>query len=477
MTVTSIVVRATALWTGAETEFPTGIQVLERSQLVVSLTPAGGDSQQLTLGLHYSVVLSVGGVATVVPLGAFPAMPGTVSFERDTPMTQDYDPTATDTYDAAGHAAALDRSAMRVAELSQLVEDIDAASIVVAGGASSVPEGAVYVSDGDGGAIAGPTASEIDAARTAAVNAAGTASAAAGAALGAVTGATQAADRAEAAAASVEGYVSYEDEQDLSPGQRAQALENLGLGDLQNALTPLAFTAAAGQTVFDLGMSPSPAHCIVSLNGAWLVGGGADYTIAVSTLTLTTPAAAGDRIAGVAIGSFEVAGALTSAANLADLGNVAVARNNLGLGTAAVLDAGTGANQVLKIGGDGKLPAVDGSRLTGLIFTKSFSSAEQAWTAAALFTIPHGFGVAPKMLRWHLVCKTAEAGFAVGDSVDFVMPAPNAFTYYYGAVWCDATNINVRTTSNLQLQIPHKTTGVATTLTLAGWRWTVEAYA
>jgi hypothetical protein len=180
MTVSSVVVRAVAGWTGAETEFPTGIQVLAKTQLVVSLVPDEGARLPLTLGLHYAVNLSPAGVATVLPLPAFPATHGEVSFVRRTPMTQDYDPTATDTYDAAGHAAALDRSAMRVAELSLAVDDIAAASVVVEGGAASVPAGAVYVSDGAGRAIAGPTAVEIEAARVEAVGAASTATTAAG---------------------------------------------------------------------------------------------------------------------------------------------------------------------------------------------------------------------------------------------------------------------------------------------------------
>lgn len=197
MTVVSTVVRAAAVWTGAEAEIPTGIQVQERSQLVVSLVPDAGEHQALTLGLHYSMRLSPAGVATVVPLAAFPATPGTVSMVRQTPMTQDYDPTATDTYDAVGHAAALDRSAMRVAELSQKVDDIEASSIVVAGGAESVPEGAVYVSNGEGGAVAGPTAAEIETARAAAVGAAGMATGAAGVAAGAATTADAAAALAD----------------------------------------------------------------------------------------------------------------------------------------------------------------------------------------------------------------------------------------------------------------------------------------
>lgn len=111
-------------------------------------------------------------------------------------------------------------------------------------------------------------------------------------------------------------------------------------GRSANTLTPFSFTAAAGQTVFDLGISPSPNACIFSQNGSWLVGGGADYAIAGSKLTLTLAAGDGDRIVGVAIASFEVANALVPAANLADLADIVVARNNLGLRSAATKAAG-----------------------------------------------------------------------------------------------------------------------------------------
>lgn len=53
-------------------------------------------------------------------------------------------------------------------------------------------------------------------------------------------------------------------------------------------------------------------------------------------------------------------------ANLSDLANTTTARTNLGLGTAATLDVGTTANKVVQLDGTGKLPAVDGSQLTGI---------------------------------------------------------------------------------------------------------------
>ena len=57
---------------------------------------------------------------------------------------------------------------------------------------------------------------------------------------------------------------------------------------------------------------------------------------------------------------------LAIANNLSDLNNTTTARTNLGLGSAAVLTAGTGANNVVQLDGSSRLPAVDGSQLTNL---------------------------------------------------------------------------------------------------------------
>ena len=91
--------------------------------------------------------------------------------------------------------------------------------------------------------------------------------------------------------------------------------------------------------------------------------------IAGSTLTLATAAEAeaGDRISGVVISSFEVANVMQPTANLADLGDKAAARGNLGLGSAAVENgAGTGPGEVLRLDESGKIPPIDASQVTGL---------------------------------------------------------------------------------------------------------------
>jgi microcystin-dependent protein len=58
---------------------------------------------------------------------------------------------------------------------------------------------------------------------------------------------------------------------------------------------------------------------------------------------------------------------LIAANNLSDLTSDTTARTNLGLGTAATLDVGTSANNIVQLNGSAQLPAVDGSLLTGIV--------------------------------------------------------------------------------------------------------------
>ena len=59
-------------------------------------------------------------------------------------------------------------------------------------------------------------------------------------------------------------------------------------------------------------------------------------------------------------------GALINTNNLADVSSASSSRSNLGLGTAAVLNTGTSAGNAIVLDGSARLPAVDGSQLTGL---------------------------------------------------------------------------------------------------------------
>jgi hypothetical protein len=78
------------------------------------------------------------------------------------------------------------------------------------------------------------------------------------------------------------------------------------------------------------------------------------------------PAVDGSQLTGV---TGTDATKLAIASNLSDLNNVGTARTNLGLGTSAIIDVGTGASEVVQLTGASKLPAVDGSLLTNVTST------------------------------------------------------------------------------------------------------------
>lgn len=359
---------------GVATSFPYSFKIYDEAHVRVILTDEAGVETTLALGADYAVtgVGADGGgaVETVLahPVGCL------VTLVLNVPFTQEIDLENQGAYFAETIERALDEGVQRDLQLAEEV----ARAFKLRASAELVAAGAVFVSDGAGGATGGPSASDIETAREIAVAAGGAATQAAATAGQKAQIAAAAAERAEAAATSVEGVVSYAVEQQLTAEEKARALENLGL---DKALTPFGFTATDGQSAFDLGMSPSPNACIVSQNGAWLVGG-VDYAIAGSTLTLATAAEAGDRISGVAISSFEVANVMLPAANLADLGDKAVARGNLGLGSAALENAGTGPGEVLRLDANARAPVA--ALLPGMIINSAYA---ETTVAAALTAV------------------------------------------------------------------------------------------
>lgn len=364
---------------GATTRFPYAFKIYDEAHIRVILTDETGADATLALGTDY-VVSGVGddGGGAVETALAHPAG-RQVTLVLNVPFTQGTDLENQGAYFAETIERSFDLLTQQALQLKELIArsvvlpvtstvsttELVSATLTLAEIQSQMM--ALVGIAPDIQTVAG-IAPEVVAAQgnaEAATEAAGTATGAAGMASGAAEAAGQAADRAEAAASTVEGVVSYAVEQDLTLEEKARAQANLGLEGLQNALTPFGFTATAGQTAFDLGMTVSPNACIVSQNGAWLTGG-VDYVIAGETLTLSTAAEAGDRISGVTIGSFEVANAMLPAGNLADLGDKAVARANLGLGAAAAKNTGTAEGDVVQVQAGGALPVLDGGNLTGL---------------------------------------------------------------------------------------------------------------
>lgn len=103
-------------------------------------------------------------------------------------------------------------------------------------------------------------------------------------------------------------------------------------------------------------------------------------------------------------------------------------------------------------------------------FTKSFVSSGQTITAAGALTLAHGLGTTPTLLAATLVNTTAELGYSIGDK--FALFNSNVLS-----IVPDATNLNIRFGSVGPFAIPHKTTGVATTITNADWNIVFSAWA
>lgn len=102
-----------------------------------------------------------------------------------------------------------------------------------------------------------------------------------------------------------------------------------------------------------------------------------------------------------------------------------------------------------------------------------YVSAEQTITAAGLLTLAHGLGAEPSMIQQHIVCETADAGYAIGDKV-FVTGAEHDSP---SSVRFDDTNCYVRLSSSASsFYIAHKTSGVRTGITNANWKLVLKAY-
>ena len=72
-------------------------------------------------------------------------------------------------------------------------------------------------------------------------------------------------------------------------------------------------------------------------------------------------------------------------ATLASAADAAAARTALALGTAATLNVGTGANNVVQLDGSSRLPAVDGSQLTGVTVAAAGSTTQVIYNNAGVY--------------------------------------------------------------------------------------------
>jgi hypothetical protein len=204
--------------------------------------------------------------------------------------------------------------------------------------------------------------------------------------------------------------------------------------------------------------------------------------VEVTTSTVTTTASDITNVAAGNISSTDV----QSAINELDTEKSASAHTHLlatitDSGTAASKNVGTSALNVVQLDGSAKIPAVDGSQLTNLLLTEDFTSSEQTITAAGSLTIAHSLSSTPELVQLHIINKTAELNYSIGD-VLLINPAGNAIGAvsqdYGNSVVLDSTNINVRFGADTAVyEVLNKTTGVSATITPANWKLVIKAWA
>lgn len=133
------------------------------------------------------------------------------------------------------------------------------------------------------------------------------------------------------------------------------------------------------------------------------------------------------------------------------------------------------ASKIVKAGTAGKIS-------TGWL--SRFQSAQQTITSAGSLTLAHGLtdengtAVVPWDVSIWLVCQTAEAGYSVGNWV-LINPIMEVSLGNYGiSLVADSTNLNIRYGSHANpMYLPHKTTGVGTTLNVVNWKAVFRAWA
>lgn len=146
---------------------------------------------------------------------------------------------------------------------------------------------------------------------------------------------------------------------------------------------------------------------------------------------------------------------------------------NLPAATNSLIGAGpNGTNQNIGLGTNFSI--VNGQlRLTRFISTNINLLAHNSFTIA----VPHGLSNAPTVLRWVMVCTTAELGYSVGDEVDLSTVSDNGSGTGHWNVGANATNVFVVARNNNNIQLYNFTTqGTGTTITLGNWKLKCYAY-
>jgi hypothetical protein len=174
-------------------------------------------------------------------------------------------------------------------------------------------------------------------------------------------------------------------------------------------------------------------------------------------------------------------------ANTANTGAATLNVNSLGAKTIKknqgddLVDNDIKANQIVAVIYDGTNFQLLSPPSTGsIVFTESFTSADQTITAAGSLTLAHGLSATPTLIKTYLKCTTAQHNYSVNDEVEVeAVHVTRASNFGMGAsVVPDGTNLNIRFGAhNNVFDVLDKTSGAIGNITPSSWRFKIKAWA
>jgi len=113
------------------------------------------------------------------------------------------------------------------------------------------------------------------------------------------------------------------------------------------------------------------------------------------------------------------------------------------------------------------------------VFTENFVSSEQTLTAQGTLTLAHSLSSKPLLMSAHIICKTAEFGYSIGDEVEVsnILDAANNGGF---SMHPDATNLEIQygqLSTVFRVLKRSATVGQTTNITAANWKFVAKAWA
>lgn len=153
--------------------------------------------------------------------------------------------------------------------------------------------------------------------------------------------------------------------------------------------------------------------------------------------------------------------------------DAAAARVALGLGTAATRAAEDTLTDGSALPDGAAVKTYVDDLVAGQPLAAQYSSAETAITLSTAQTFSHGLGAVPKAFEVFIVCKTADAPYAVGEYVRLPSSYSVSGANANGDISVSATSVIVRTTGGIRLT---NDAGSFIAINAANWRFVVRAW-